>query len=46
MKFLLKPLVLVALLLFTISAFAEEAKPAEWLFVQIEKFKKQLKLTK
>ena len=33
MKILLKPLVLVASLLFTISAFAEEAKPAEWLFV-------------
>jgi hypothetical protein len=33
MKLLLKPLVLVASLLFTISAFAEEAKPAEWLFV-------------
>ena len=33
MKRLLKPLVLVASLLFTISAFAEEAKPAEWLFV-------------
>ena len=33
MKLLLKPLALIAALLFTSSAFAEEAKPAEWLFV-------------
>ncbi len=34
MKLLLKPLALIAALLLTSSAFAEEAKPAEWLFVQ------------
>jgi hypothetical protein len=34
MKLSLKPLALIASLLFTSSAFAEEAKPAEWLFVQ------------
>ena len=33
MKLSLKPLALIASLLFTTSAFAEEAKPAEWLFV-------------
>ena len=33
MKLLLKPLALIAALLLTSSAFAEEAKPAEWLFV-------------
>ena len=33
MKLSLKPLALIASLLFTASAFAEEAKPAEWLFV-------------
>jgi hypothetical protein len=34
MKLLLKPLALIAALLLTSSAFAEEAKPVEWLFVQ------------
>jgi len=34
MNLSLKPLALVASLLLTTSAFAEEAKPAEWLFVQ------------
>ena len=33
MNLLLKPLALIALLLFTTSAIAEDAKPAEWLFV-------------
>ena len=33
MKLLLKPLALIAALLLTSSAFAEETKPAEWLFV-------------
>ena len=33
MKLSLKPLALIASLLLTTSAFAEEAKPAEWLFV-------------
>jgi len=33
MKLLLKPLALIAALLLTSSAFAEETRPAEWLFV-------------
>ena len=33
MKLSLKPFTLIASLLLTTSAFAEEAKPAEWLFV-------------
>jgi len=34
MKLSLKPLALIASLLFTTSVFSEEVKPAEWLFVQ------------